>query len=138
MEACLSEYDPVPHGKPILLLDFDGCIHSYSSGWKGVDKIPDPPVPFIWLWLEAALAYFEIHVYSSRSTELAGIFAMREYIRKHAGPNSTIATRVYFTDKKSRAFITIDDRCVCFNGNWNDPQLDPETLLKFVPWYKNA
>jgi len=31
--------------KPILCLDFDGVIHSYSSGWKGADVIPDPPVP---------------------------------------------------------------------------------------------
>jgi hypothetical protein len=30
--------------KPILCLDFDGVIHSYSSGWKGADVIPDPPV----------------------------------------------------------------------------------------------
>lgn len=30
-------------GKPILCLDFDGVIHSYASGWKGADVIPDPP-----------------------------------------------------------------------------------------------
>ncbi len=38
--------------KPILCLDFDGVIHSYTSGWKGADVIPDPPVEgamqFIW------------------------------------------------------------------------------------------
>jgi hypothetical protein len=27
-------------GKPILCLDFDGVLHSYSSGWKGADVIP--------------------------------------------------------------------------------------------------
>ena len=31
--------------KPIICLDFDGVIHSYTSGWKGAAVIPDPPVP---------------------------------------------------------------------------------------------
>src|SRR5882672_3079773 len=31
--------------KPILCLDFDGVLHSYSSGWKGADVIPDAPTP---------------------------------------------------------------------------------------------
>ena len=35
----------MPKSKPILCLDFDGVPHSYTSGWKGVDIIPDPPVP---------------------------------------------------------------------------------------------
>lgn len=131
-----DKYDPKPHGKPILLLDFDGCIHSYSSGWQGAAVIPDPPVPGIFEWIEAALIYFEIHVYSARSTEPVGRLAMFEYVRKHAGPNSTLAFRVTFTDKKTRPFITIDDRCVRFDGNWSDPQFDPQTLLKFTSWYQ--
>ena len=30
--------------KKTVVFDFDGVIHSYTSGWKGETNIPDPPV----------------------------------------------------------------------------------------------
>ena len=30
-----------------VVFDFDGVIHSYTSGWLGETTIPDPPVPGI-------------------------------------------------------------------------------------------
>lgn len=28
-----------------VAVDVDGVLHSYTSGWKGADRLPDPPVP---------------------------------------------------------------------------------------------
>lgn len=65
--------------KPILCLDFDGVCHSYTSGWKGADVIPDPPVTGMWEFLLEANRHFEINIFSSRSGQEGGIVAMRNW-----------------------------------------------------------
>lgn len=129
---------PKPYDKPILSVDFDGVIHSYKSGWQGATIIPDPPVPGVFEWMEAALAYFEIHVYSSRSSEVGGREAMQAYIMAHSGRDSTLSTRVNYPDSKPHAFLSIDDRAMRFDGDWSAPQFNPKTLRNFQPWYKRA
>jgi len=69
--------------KPILCLDFDGVIHSYTSGWKGADVIPDPPVPGAMEFITTAIDYFDVHIFSSRSNQLGGIVAMQKWLAKH-------------------------------------------------------
>ena len=63
--------------KPILCLDFDGVCHSYTSSWQGIDVIPDPAVPGLFEFLEAAKEVFDIQVFSSRSEDEKGIVAMQ-------------------------------------------------------------
>jgi hypothetical protein len=75
-------YHKKSRSKPILCLDFDGVIHSYQSGWKGVAIIPDPPVPGIGLYILGAIQHFRIAVFSSRSRSLRGRRAMRRYLRQ--------------------------------------------------------
>lgn len=124
-------------GKPILCLDFDGVIHSYTSGWKGARNIPDPPVPgalnFI---IEAIEAGWDVVVHSSRARYFGGITAMRNWLRTHAGNQwDTMGPSfcdVRFTRWKPSAVITLDDRALTFTGQW--PAL--ENLKKFKPWNK--
>src|SRR5262245_1372983 len=67
--------------KPILCLDFDGVIHSYTSGWKGVDVIPDPPVPGALDFIDKAREHFIVAIYSSRSGQIGGKHAMTEWLK---------------------------------------------------------
>ncbi len=68
--------------KPILALDFDGCLHGYQSGWKGAGVIPDPPVPGSGVYLLKTVQHFRVAIFSSRSRSLAGRRAMKRYVRQ--------------------------------------------------------
>lgn len=99
--------------KPTIVLDFDGVIHSYTSGWKGADVIPDPPVEGAFDFLEQALTRFNVAIFSSRTHQDGGVAAMQEWFRRHGFP---LASRLEFPDHKPPALVTIDDRAIRFTG----------------------
>ena len=124
--------------KPILCLDFDGVIHSYISGWKGADVIPDAPVAGAFQFIVDASTAFDVQVYSSRSHQPGGIDAMRAWFKKWdetPGDHATTTCAsllISFPDHKPSAMISIDDRSLLFEGTW--PRVDD--LRKFQPWNK--
>jgi len=122
--------------RPILLMDFDGVINSYSSGWKGIEVIPDPPVPGVFEWMADAMLHFDIAIYSSRSEDPHGRRAMFEYILKHT--SEEFVRQLDFPITKPRAFLTIDDRCIRFDGDWANPLLNPALLREYRSWYQST
>lgn len=133
---------------PIVLVDFDGVIHSYVSGWKGADVIPDPPVPGAIEFLvdhlpipepicAMAEAYVgpEVQIYSSRSAQKGGIQAMQQWLIKWGLDRYYISEGILkFPTEKNAAFLTIDDRAICFDGKWPTTQ----EMLSFKPWNKRV
>jgi hypothetical protein len=126
--------------KPILVLDFDGVIHSYASGWQGADTIPDPPVDGAMEFLFNAVNHFRVAIFSSRSNKRGGRKAMQKWLDKHLrnyfGAHLTVADDIFcqieWTTEKPPAMITIDDRALTFTGEWPDMK----TLVNFRPWNK--
>ncbi len=123
----------------ILCVDFDGVLHSYSSGWKGVGVVPDPPVPGAIKWLREMIGPFEVCVYSSRSKHFIGVEAMKEAIKRWAieegdcpAEAEELVEMLKFPDQKPAAFLTIDDRCICFDGTFPTAT----EISSFVPWNK--
>lgn len=133
-------------GNPIICVDFDGVIHSYKSGWQGVDIIPDEPVEGAIEWIiehlpvpEAVCAMAaeykgpEVQIYSSRSKSWRGRRAMKKWLIKHGLHSSYISDGILkFPTKKPAAFLTIDDRAICFSGTFPTKQ----EMLQFKPWNK--
>jgi hypothetical protein len=126
--------------KPILCLDFDGVIHSYSSGWKGASVVPDPPVPGAIAFLREAVKHFRVAIFSSRSNQDGGQVAMRTWLSNciiAEEPDIIMYDPPWFAaiewpTEKPAAMVTLDDRALTFNGTW--PDMD--TLLTFQPWNK--
>lgn len=132
--------------KPTLCLDFDGVLHSYSSGWKGADVIPDPPVPGAMQFLLDASSVFTIAIFSSRSHQPGGLQAMQVWLalwlREWAserpsrwpsdGWRADLLASIQWPTEKPAAFVSIDDRAIQFNGTW--PAI--EELRAFKPWNK--
>ena len=111
-----------------VVFDFDGVIHSYTSGWKGVDVIPDPPV----IGIREAIAQlrdagYEVVVVSTRCSDVNGRLRVAEYL----DANNIVVDSIMA--EKPSAIAYIDDRAICFDG-------DASTLLtkvqNFEPWYK--
>jgi hypothetical protein len=117
--------------KPILCLDFDGVCHSYVSGWKGAAVIPDPPVMGMWEFLAAALHEFEVDIFSSRSNQVGGILAMKDWFEQHCPEWAKWTLKeLKFPTEKPPALVGIDDRVLTFTGTW--PNID--ALRNFEPW----
>jgi len=127
--------------RPLLCLDFDGVIHSYSSGWKGADVIPDPPVEGALPFIVEALKHFRVAIFSSRSCQPGGGTAMREWLGYwsvdpvHGMPGDfdhATWSAIEWPLEKPAAWVTIDDRAITFTGQW--PSMTE--IMAFKPWNK--
>ena len=110
--------------KKTIVFDFDGVIHSYTSGWKGVTDIPDPPVPGIKKAIDdLRAAGYEVIVVSTRTAAHEGTKAVNEWLEKHEIAVDKVCA------EKPPAYVYIDDRAICFDGN-------AASLLKKVSNFK--
>lgn len=131
---------------PIICVDFDGVIHSYTSGWEGVHIITDDPVDGAIEWLEDHLPVPDslcamapqhdgpiVQIYSSRSKSWRGRRAMKKWLLKHGMHPGYINEGILkFPTKKPAAYLTIDDRAICFDGKFPSS----EEMVSFKPWNK--
>jgi hypothetical protein len=115
--------------KKIVVMDFDGVIHSCKSGWKGVTEIPDPPVEGVKEFIEKLRENYLVIVFSSRTCSAEGRYAIRDWLFLNGIEVDDIV------EHKPPAFITIDDRAICFNGSFKGLK---EQIDTFEPWTRKG
>lgn len=114
--------------KQTIILDFDGVVHSYSSGWKGADVVPDPPTPGAKEAIAILREKYTVVVVSSRCNQAGGIDAIQVWLNLHGIVVDKISS------EKPPHIVVVDDRALRFNGNWQEV-LDGIPAAS-VPWNK--
>ena len=99
-------------------------------------------VPGFFEWAERARHHFKLVIYSSRSKDDNGTILMsmwlheqrNKWIAEGGQRDETEPLEIEFAHEKPAAWLTIDDRCIRFDGSWRMLGLEPERLLAFKPW----
>ena len=109
--------------KRTILIDLDGVLNTYTGNFDKdfIPLIKDGAKEF----LEDLSENFIIKLFTTRNKLLTAKWLIKNDIDKYIDD---------VTDTKDLAWLYIDDRCLTFNGNFE------ETISKinnFKPYYKN-
>lgn len=112
--------------KETVVMDFDGVIHSYISGWKGINVIPDPPVDGAKEFIEELRKDYVVVVLSTRCVDPDGIYAIKNWLKEN---DITVDDVVSY---KPPCKVTIDDRAICFNGDFVNLKIEIDSFKSWV------
>ena len=95
--------------KKRLLIDLDGVLNTYTGKY-----IPDyiPPLTKGAIeFLEELYKEFELILFSAREPRLVEEWSIEQGVSKYFKE---------ITNEKKSAYLIIDDRCICFKGDYID------------------
>lgn len=116
-------YDCYKAGRKTVCIDFDGVLAQYS-GWKGPDHLGEPMAGAREFLQALADMGFEIVIHTTRNPLI-----VTAWVSGH-GFDGLIGG---ITNQKVPAVAYIDDRAICFRGNFAETLMG---LSYFSPWWK--
>lgn len=96
----------------VVCVDFDGVINSYRSGFTRDGEIADEPLPGAQDAIMRLRRKYTVLVFSTRARSVEGRNAIIAWLAKY---NIEVDGIV---NQKPPAHVYIDDRAVCFTGDW--------------------
>ena len=122
--------------KKTVCIDFDGVIHSYTSGWDkigGACSILDGPVPGAFEAIASYVQLFDVVIFSTRGATPGAPEAMHNWFHEHGMPEHVLSKlTIHGGGDKPKAVLYIDDRGYQFDGSF--PSV--EYIDKYKPWNK--
>jgi len=117
----------VTHRRSTVCLDFDGVLHAYTSGWRGIATIADEPVHGAARAVAKLRERYRVVVHSARCRTEEGRTAISHWLARHSIEVDEVC------EHKPPAIVYLDDRGVRFTGDWeqaiadiNNPDVKPE------------
>lgn len=115
---------PLTDDAPIACIDLNGVLDTYT-GWQGASHF-DPPRPGAAEFLEALrMRGFRIVVFTTRWPDDVWSW-LKEYCMDRLVSD--------VTDRKPAAHVFVDDRAVCFRGNFAETLRDIERFAAHWEW----
>ena len=116
-----------------ICIDFDGVIHDYTKGWQGIDVFGKPIEGASAGTKELKNQGWTIILFTTRNDTPA----LREWLKA----NDIAYDYINYNPKQPKgsdkgkiiADIYLDDRGICFRGDWTKTI---EDINKFELWYK--
>ncbi|MBR1425745.1 hypothetical protein IJ579_09320 [bacterium] len=109
--------------KRTVLLDLDGVLNQYNGKFEA-DFIP-PPLNGAKEFLEKLSQRFDVKLFTTRNRLLAAKWLIEHRLDIYISD---------ITNVKEPAWLHIDDRCLKFNGNFDETFTNIQT---FDVWYKS-
>ena len=113
------------HHRPRLLLDFDGVLHTYT-GWNG-GQLESPLTKARHACMLLA-EQFELVCFTARANSPEGQALVEAWLARWGFPIKRV------TAMKEAAVLCVDDRAICFEGEWNDTLL--ARIRAFHPYWE--
>lgn len=108
--------------KKTILVDLDGVLNQYNGRFDElqIPDIKDGAKEFI----ENLSQNFIVKIFTTRNKILATKWLIKNNLDKYITD---------ITDIKEPSHLHIDDRCICFDGNFSNTI---NQIKNFRPWYK--
>ena len=118
--------------KKIILLDFDGTLHKYTTKFTHETHIHDEPIDGAIQFVKDLFdAGFQVVIFSSRGSHSEfGLYA-NDWFAKY-GLDKCYIDMLQYSNVKGPHDVILDDRAWNFDGNY--PEVSE--LMAFRPWNK--
>ena len=95
--------------KPKILIDLDGVLNTYKGNFD--EHIIPSIKPNAELFLKKLTNKFEVKIFTTRNIQITEKWIVNNKLTKYISG---------ITNTKENAYLIIDDRCICFDGNYKE------------------